>query len=346
MPGAKHFQRCIVFLIICTLLVSTPLSAGAQQPPTIIAVGGLGADCSNADCPLTITFPPAGGAVTGNGIWQGELEGTLLTSTFTMTGTFAGGDGGAASGTWIEVIGDGKSDCASCITWTGSWNGNFYANGTGSGTIATETVYAPNVSDEVMESKIDDYPWQVTFSAQEFQAALAPAVTSEYLFNTYGIRVEDSFGGDGYEKTAWSDHELGLLNEVLKEMPPDLLKKMALVSIVRNKVKIDANGNQIPDVLGTYYPCGSPADGDCSGSSAVIRIFDAAASPNIDFSNDPNGDLEFKGSVLHEMIHALQYRRDQYSEYDDPANSPVVQNYMDATRPNTALIRGRYGLEP
>jgi len=331
MRRIKGLPRLIIFAVLCAMLFSPTLTGRAQQPPTITATGTFG-----DGVPLTITFPPAGGAVTGNSFSQGEMEGTVVTLTFTMTGTFAGGDGGAASGTWVSMLGDGDPDSNSCTTWRGSWNGNFYANGTGSGIIDTETIHVPGY--EVMESKIDDDPWQVTFSAAEFQAALSGPITSEYIFKTYGIRVEDSFGGDGYDQTAWSDHELSLLNDVLREIPPDLLKNMALTSIIRNKVKIDENGNQKPNVMGTYYACGKlMGKADCSGSTAVIRIFDTASSP-YDFTNDPNGDIEFKASILHELTHALQYHL--LSVYKDPTNSPLVQNYMDATRPNTALEAG------
>jgi hypothetical protein len=165
------------------------------------------------------------------------------------------------------------------------------------------------------------------------------SATSEYIYTTYGIRVEDSFGGDGYDQTAWSNHELSLLNDVLKQIPPDLLKNLALTSIVRNKTSLDENGNKEPDVFGCYSPCDQRVDPDCTGSSANIRIFDHAASP-FDFTNDPNGDTQFKATILHEMIHALQSRRDQYSEYDNPTTSPLVENYMDATRPDTAIDAG------
>jgi hypothetical protein len=185
-------------------------------------------------------------------------------------------------------------------------------------------------------------PWQVTFSAQEFQAALPNQITSEYIYTTYGIRVEDSFGGDGYDQTAWSDHELSLLNDVLKELPPDLLKNMALTSIIRNKVFIDENGNKEPGSMGAYYPCGSITGKDCSGSSAVIRIFDSSTIVN-EFDEDPTGDKDFKANILHEMIHAFQRRRDQYSEYDNPTKSPLVKHYMDATRPDTAIDAGTFG---
>ncbi len=195
--------------------------------------------------------------------------------------------------------------------------------------------------DFVMESL--DSTWSKVFTFEDpaaFSASAAPAqITSEYIYKTYGIRVEDSFGEDGYAQAAWSDHELSLLNDVLKEIPPAMLKNMALTSIIRNKLDMDENGS-LHAGGGKYFPCGKYNGKDCSGASSVIRIFDGAVSPNSDFSNDPNGDIEFKATILHEMIHAYQYRKDENSIYMDVYNSPLVLNYMDATRPNTASESG------
>ena len=168
-------------------------------------------------------------------------------------------------------------------------------------------------------------------------------ITSEYIYNTYGIRVQDSFGDDQWAQKSWSDQELILLNDVLKELPPGLLSKMAVTRIIRNQVFIEKDGSEDPDTFGIYYPCGSPPEKDCSGSSGTIRIFDRATQP-IDFSNDPDGIKQFKGTILHELIHALQYKKDEYSIYENPASSyknpmtsPIVQNYMDAIRPITDI---------
>lgn len=161
-------------------------------------------------------------------------------------------------------------------------------------------------------------------------------VTAEYIYNTYGIRVEDSVAGDPYGQKAWSEHELSLLNDVLKEIPPDLLKNMALTSFVRNQYDLDENGNQDPHTFAAYFCCGSSGVKDTSGASAAISVYDHASSP-YDFTNDPAGDTQFKASILHEMIHAMQYRKDQYSVYDNPYKSPLVQTYMDATTPLNAV---------
>jgi hypothetical protein len=161
-------------------------------------------------------------------------------------------------------------------------------------------------------------------------------ITSEYIYKTYGIQVEDSFGDDQWEQKSWSDQELILLNDVLKELPPGLLSKMAVSRIIRNKVYIDKDGNQDPDTFGIYHPCGSPPEKDCTSSTGTIRIFDQATQP-FDFQNDPDGYKEFKATILHELIHALQYKKDEYSIYKNAYSSPIVQNYMDATRPITNI---------
>ncbi len=169
-----------------------------------------------------------------------------------------------------------------------------------------------------------------------FDTAPAVQITAEYIYTTYGIRVEDSFGDDQWEQKSWSEQELVLLDDVLKELPPDLLKEMAVTRIIRNKTYLEKNGNPDPDTFGIYYPCGNPPQKDCTGSSGTIRIFDKALAP-FDFTDDPDGYKQFKGTILHELIHALQYKKDGYSIYKNAYFSPLVQNYMDATRPITDI---------
>ncbi len=164
-------------------------------------------------------------------------------------------------------------------------------------------------------------------------------ITSEYIYTTYGIRVEDSFGDNQYVQKSWSQHELDLLNDVFKELPKEMLQSMSLNRIVRNKEDVDAAGNPKSGTFGEYWPCIIEEDKDCSGSSATIRIFDRATRPS-DFQDDPTGDKEFKATILHEMIHAMRYHKNQNSIYANANDSPLVQNYMDATRPNTAIEAG------
>jgi len=331
MNRIKNLPRWIIFAVIGALLFSPALPGRAQQPqqtqtPKTITVNGAAWSVIDPWVgegwnPLLMIFPPAGGPVTGifyNHYFRyGDQEYFCsCEANFNFSGTFAGGDGGAASGTITRTytpIGDiFPPDCPEPGEVSGTWNGNFYANGTGNGTFQVEGV---------------DSPWKVTYLAADFAAALAP-VTKEYILSTYGLKLE------GYYDTDWSQHELELLNDVLKEIPADLWKKMALTSITRSAVNIDENMKLKPGVVGDYSPCGDlMGNVDCSGSSANIRIFDSASS-QFDFADDPNGDTEFKATILHEMIHAMQYQKDGSSTYANPYDSPLVQDYMDATRPD------------
>lgn len=176
----------------------------------------------------------------------------------------------------------------------------------------------------------------VVQNPEVFAPSPAVGITAEYIYTTYGIRVEDSFGEGLWAQKSWSDQELILLNDVLKELPPALLKDMAVTRIIRSKTDLDKDGNPEPDTFGYYAPCGSPPEKDCTSSTGTIRIFDKALSP-LDFSDDPTGDKQFKGTILHELIHALQYKKDEYSIFKNAYSSPLVQNYMDATRPITDI---------
>jgi hypothetical protein len=326
MKRIKNLQRWIIFAVLCALLFSPALPGRAQQTKTITGILYLQVVGFN------ISFDPNGGPITLEAVPPGEVDDGVCNFAAeridTASGTFTGGDGGVVSGTFNSLPVYGVPDCGgfSFDGWSGTWSGNFYANGTGSGTV--------NFIGSDFETF--DKPWAAFFSAEEFQAALPNQITSDYIFTKYNIRVEDSFGDDKWVQKSWSDHELSLLNDVLKEIPPDMLKNMAVTSIIRSKVFIDINGNQNLSTKGAYYPYGSDGE-DRSGSSAVIRIFDLASHP-FDFTGDPSGDTEFKAVILHELTHALQHHL--LSVYKDPTNSPLVWNYNDATRPNTAIETG------
>jgi hypothetical protein len=313
MRRIKGLPRFIIFTILCAVLFSPTLPGRAQEPQTVTGTGTM---LFFYHAPLTMTFPPAGGPVTGSAVVDTHSRPGYcpVTMNFTFSGTFAGGDGGAASGTWMATgTGEKTETCTGgTLEMNETWNGNFYANGTGDGELTGEFKTW----------------WQVTYSPEEFAAALNPPVTKDYILTTYGLKLEGS-----YEKD-WSEHELSLMNDVLSQIPADLWKKMALTSIIRSDVNIDPTTlKQEPDVFGNYSRCGDLMGSvDCSGSSAHITIFDRATSP-YDFTNDPNGDTEFKATILHEMIHAMQYQKDASSTYSNASASPLVQNYMDATRP-------------
>jgi len=304
----KQFIRTIL-LILFFLQISLPLTpAHAQQLPTITGNGTLN---TKTNYQITMTFPPAGGAVTGHGQIQYERLDCTVTCVMTLTGTFAGGDGGVVTGTWTA---EASSACLTRpVTLSDSWSGVFNANGTGLGTL--------DIGD-------NSYTWQITYSAEEFAAGLPPAITAEYIYKTYGITVEDSFGDYQYERTSWTDKELVSLNNVLKKLPPALIKNMKIKRIIRNKVYI-RYGSPNPYVNGVYNPCPDrQADPACEGSAATIRIFDNALNPSQVFA-DPT--TKFEAVILHELIHAAQYNKDEYSIYNNVYNSPLVQNFVYAS---------------
>ena len=160
-------------------------------------------------------------------------------------------------------------------------------------------------------------------------------ITREYIYTTYGINIWDSFGDDGYDRAVWSDQELTWLNDVLKELPPELLDRMAVNRIVRNSVDIDEDGNREPSTYGVYEPCDLSVDPDCDGSSATIRVFDHAKTP-MDFLNDPDGEMQFKATILHEMVHGMQAYKDRHSIYVNDY-SPLQENWIDATKKITDM---------
>ena len=318
-PGWNIKRRVIIAVLLIFLLA--PVLPGLAQAPLVITATGTMTRKDADVMQLTMTFPPEGGKVSGTATWSGYSTGNAICPSsmdISLEGTYAGGDGGTVTGT---SSGTAALECPKGTNYfsiDGSWSGNFFANGTGYG-----------VMDMTAGQGASQLIWQVTFSSTDFATAFQVKVTPKTILTKYNIRVEDSPGDGVYAASAWSDHELSLLNVVLQQIPPDLLKNMALSSIVRNKVEVNEFG-EVPTTVGMYYRWGLNGD-DKTGSSAVIRIFDRAFKP-FDFSFDPNGDVEFKGSLLHEMIHALQSRRDQNSVYTSMTESPLVQDFMDATR--------------
>lgn len=300
-----------LFLAIFILIIFSPTLVWAQKPvvePQIVTAVAE-TQCGDQVLPITIEVWNVG-ATGGDGYAQATLSGYDCINDKpsnvlkTMHGTFTGGPNGFIS---FDMCTPNN-----CVT----------------------------VNFQFLEGKQILYEGAVTGyviqNPEAFDGWRTEPITSEYIYNTYGIRVQDSFGDDQWEQKSWSDQELILLNDVLKELPPSLLSKLAVTRIIRNKVYIDGNGNQDPNTFGVYHPCGSPPETDCSSSSGTIRIFDMATRP-FDFSNDPDGIKEFKGTILHELIHALQYKKDEYSIYKNPYSSPIMQNYMDAARPITNI---------
>jgi hypothetical protein len=163
---------------------------------------------------------------------------------------------------------------------------------------------------------------------EAFQPTTAEKITSEYIYNTYGLRVQDSVGDENGTAKSWTDHELTLLNDVLKELPPEFLQKIALTNFMRSGVYLESDGTQKPSVMGDYLACDPKIDPDCTGSSATIHIFDNA-STLVDFA-DP--DTQFKGSIMHEIMHAYHAYKEENSIYLNVHESPQFQNWIDATK--------------
>lgn len=308
-PGIRIVLQILLFIAILILCITGVVQAqgGDVQPQIVTAI-------NESTC--------------GNQVWQLTLEVWNV-----------GSDGGEAYG---EAVIKGYD----CI------NGEFgnvlkeqYGTFTGgpNGIASFDQGDFQFVDGRIVEFAPTGLDVFTVVNPEGFNTVIKEAITSEYIYNTYGIRVQDSFGDDQWVQTSWSDQELILLNDVLKELPPEMIKEMAISRIVRNKVSLDKDGNPQPGINGTYFPCGSPPEKDCNSTSGTIRIFDSALNGGL-FSNDPQGIKKFKGVILHELIHALQYKKDDTSIYSNQkysyyngSYSPLLQNYMDAIRPVTNI---------
>ena len=339
MKRYNNLLRGIHFIVILALLSLPMQVVHGQAAQTITATGTVTRpDDNSTTLPLTLTFPPAGGEVNGR-VYQTydneNADGSICAAIleWNLTGTFTGGDGGTASGPLTGTLsGPGCTDHFPVYTYSGSWSGNFYNEGNGSG------VYEATISAEG-QTATGQFTWEVSYAPEAFASGLESAITAETIYATYGIKVADSLPGDQYGQKSWSQHELALLNEVLSGLPQELLQSMELNRIVRSQEDLDASGNPKPTVAGFYLVCDQTDDPGCTGTNATIRIFDTATT-TYDYPNDPSGDTDFKATILHEMIHAMQHYKDEYTTYPNAYISPLVQNYMNATRPDTSAGAG------
>lgn len=217
-------------------------------------------------------------------------------------------------------------------TYTGTFTGG--PNGTATVGITDAVLNIQFVDGKKAVTTLEH--WGTYELTVENPEAFGAQITSEYIYNKYGIIVEDSFGDDLWEPASWTDQELILLDDVLRELPPELIKKMAVKRIVRNKQNFDKNGFPQSSTAGLYSACNGKEWKNCDGSESTLRIFDRAWEPG-DFSNDPDGAKQFKGTILHELIHATQYRSEQNSGVINPYENTLVQNYNDATREITDI---------
>lgn len=175
MKEAKILRNSFILALLSFLLLFPSFTVRGQSPQTITATGtSLGSDSSIAS--LIMTFPPAGGPV--NGTIQLDEKGVNCSGflSLTLVGTFAGGDGGLATGT---MNGTQPKDCFAgpvigpvLVEYSGTWTMNFYANGTGSG-VMDVSAHSQTKSAQFQS------PLKVTFSPAEFQAALIiPSATT------------------------------------------------------------------------------------------------------------------------------------------------------------------------
>ncbi len=297
----------LIFLLLLSL-AALPADVHAQEPdhPPQLVTLYAESDCGGVVWPLTMqvwNVGSDGGAAYAEAkqIGQSCVNGKLQDAVG-APGTFTGGPDGVL--TLYFCLRDQPTNCKT-VTYQLVDGRELYYEGARTGYIVQ--------------------------NPEAFESWRSVQVTPEYIFNTYGIKVQDSFNDPPFETAEWTQQELNWMNDMLKELPKSMLEKMSLNRIVRNKVQIDDQGNPRPSVGGTYYPCGSPPEKDCGPEVATIRIFNGAASPS-SFPGDVDGSKFFKSIILHEMIHAMQYQKDKTSIYRNAYDSPLMQNYMDATR--------------
>jgi hypothetical protein len=322
MNSKAKFRLWIILTLLLSMFFSSVNQVQGQGSQPISANGHFwrAGTSEYYNVPWTLVFSPAGGDVYGSANWSEtvtEDDGSVnsMDVNWDFVGTYAGGDGGVVAGT---MSGTAKATGYPTFYFSGPWSGNLYASGIGEG-VFDATVTAEG------ESASGQYKWQVNFSAEDFAAGLKSTITAEFIAATYGIPITNVAGGSGQKE--WSEHELGLLNDLLKEIPKEFLANLSLQSIARADVYYEGSLPD-PSTFGVYRP-----------SSSSIVIFDHASSP-YDFQDDPNGDKQFKATILHELVHALQYKKDEYSNFDNPYKSPLVQSYMDATTPLNAVDTG------
>ena len=131
----------------------------ACQGQTVTGSGTISSGLLPFSPSLTLTFPPAGGPVsgviTGQQPFMSGSETCTLSVNGTADGTFAGGDGGAISGSMQITLKVICSAGSNTHNYSITWQGTLKANGTGSGT---------------WDSAYGVGSWQVSYSAADFQS--------------------------------------------------------------------------------------------------------------------------------------------------------------------------------
>lgn len=295
-------------LLLLSLMQAIPALAQGQ---TITGSGTVSGGPLPFSPDLSLTFPPAGGPVSGVISGQRPFMNGAETCTQSMSGTadgnFAGGDNGAASGSMTINYKVTCSGGSNTQTFSGTWQGTLRADGNGSGT---------------WSSAYGGGSWQVSYSAADFRAIIAPP-TLDYLYfwNTYGINLQD---GD----KEWSDQDMRLLDEALREVPREWLDRLPVRALKRYAAAWDENWNTRPGVRGEYYWS------DLPDRPSQLQIYDAAYDGN--YYNDRSGHAKFKATLIHELTHSLQ-ERDPQGQADatlqNPYTNPLVVQYMSAAAP-------------
>ena len=164
-------QRLINILLVWALFVPTfgisgkasaKTSALLQSGTLVTATGTLSYEKVSLFLTMTFKFDPAGGPVSGSMQGSGTIDMVGFTSPYTaigtLTGNYEGGDGGRINGDASMVVSypNGASQATE-----NTWEGTLSADGTGSGNMVNK------------QNGVTWGTWSVTFSADEFQAALA-----------------------------------------------------------------------------------------------------------------------------------------------------------------------------
>ncbi len=335
----RSLRLCGIVVIALTCVRPARASVvHAQLPQSITAMGTILIQ-DGRQLPFSLTFRPRGGPVTGKVEYHGagsygdlDCDGTVEAD---LEGAFSGGDQGAFAGTGSGTAWFNCSDgTAVRIHYSGTWTGTLDANGHAKGMWH----WIADFPDGAPPSVPGNATWAVAFSPDVFHAGMAAAITPADIFAAYGIRVKDGPGDYRSAPAHWSDAELALLNDLLKELPPSVIQEVRAARLLRGKADRSDHGRPETNEFGLYLACDLSISPTCTGSSATIRIFDRAHLP-FDFANDPRGDTQFKATILHEMTHALEnYRqpaavfpRSSKAESSYPSSS-LLEDWIAATR--------------
>ncbi len=161
----------IIRVLIAVLLFASFTISNAEAQTQITANGQLCED--GGGCyPFSLTFNPKGGPVTG--VFKASSGVYSVTANF--NGTFAGGDGGAVTGT---VTGQGGEIGKGLSGLSGTWSGVFRANGKGDGKWQWTADSATSGT------------WNVTYPANAFQpATIVPTIAATPTPGLWDLAVQ------------------------------------------------------------------------------------------------------------------------------------------------------------